>query len=172
MKSQLSAASRPTLILMEEDTVHLPRPTLSTGVSGPADADCLSLAAEAAQRLRQGKAHFCQGQYASALGLWQQALQTYRQLADLSGEAQVLLAFTGGYYRLADYLWAADYSRQCLKLAHQGKDVATMQQALEYLGNSYRHMGDLQQALKYMSKSLQLATQMAIARSKCARSII
>jgi tetratricopeptide (TPR) repeat protein len=159
MKSQFSLAPRPTLILVEEDTVHLPWPALATSASAP-EADDPHLASKAAQRLKQGKAHFRQGQYASALGLLQQALQTYRHLADQFGEAQVLLAFAGGYYRLADYLWAADYSRQCLKLAHKLKDSALMQQALEYLGNSYRHLGDLEHALKYMGKSLQLAMQM------------
>ncbi len=159
MKSQFSSAPRPTLILVEEDTVSRPRPPLAPGPSGPVAADRPYLVTEAAQRLKQGKTHFRQGQYASALGLLQQALQTYRQLADQAGEAQVLLAFAGGYYRLADYLWAADYSRQCLKLAHRLRDVATMQQALEYLGNSYRHLGDLQQALNYMGKSLKLARQ-------------
>jgi len=115
------------------------------------------LAAEASQWLRQGLAHLRQGQYTPSLSLLQQALQSYRSLADREREAKVLLILATLYYRVADYLWATDYGRQCLKIAQDIHHTELTQRALEHLGNSYRHLGDQTQALDYMNKSLALA---------------
>ena len=98
------------------------------------------LAAEAPQWLRQGLAHLRQGQYNSALALLQQALEAYRSLADQEREAKVLLILATLYYRVADYLWATDYGRQCLKVAQTIQHTELTQRSLEHLGNSYRHL--------------------------------
>jgi tetratricopeptide (TPR) repeat protein len=161
MKSQFLPIPPPTLILAaEEETVRIPRPTAAREAIAIAETVRPYLAAEAAQWLKQGLAHFRQGQFTPALALLQQALQGYQRLADQPRSAKVLLILASIYYRLADYLWAADYGRQCLRLAHALQDLPLQQQVLEHLGNSYRHLGDLQQALEYMGQSLHLAKQM------------
>ncbi len=115
------------------------------------------LAAEASQWLRQGLAHLRQGQYTPALALLQQALHSYRNLVDQEREARVLLILATLYYRVADYLWAADYGRQCLKLSQDIQHQELIQRSYEHLGNSYRHLGDQIRALEYMGQSLRLA---------------
>jgi tetratricopeptide (TPR) repeat protein len=115
------------------------------------------MAAEASQWLRQGLAHLRQGQYTPSLALLQQALQTYRSLGDHEHEAKVLLILANLYYRVADYLWATDYGRQCLRVAQAIQHTELTQRALEHLGNSYRHLRDHTKALECMSKSLGLA---------------
>jgi tetratricopeptide (TPR) repeat protein len=115
------------------------------------------LAAQAPQWLRQGLAHLRQGQYTSSLALLQQALEAYRSLGDHEREAKVLLVLATLYYRVADYLWATDYGRQCLKVAQAIQHTELTQRALEHLGNSYRHLKDYTKALEYMGKSLTLA---------------
>lgn len=157
MKSQFSPQPRPTFILpTEEETVRIVRPA-SPKAPPVAVADRPQRAMESAQGLKQGLAEFRQGRFTTALTLLQQALQGYQSLADDPHEAKVLLALASICYRLADYLWAADYGRQCLHLAYTLKDLPLQQQVLEHLGNSYRHLGDLQQALEYMGQSLNLA---------------
>ena len=118
------------------------------------------LAAEASQWLRQGLAHLRQGQYTPALALLQQSLQSYRSLVDQEREARILLILATLYYRVADYLWATDYGRQCLKVAQVLQHQELTQRACEHLGNSYRHLGDLQNALTYMTQSLQVAKRL------------
>jgi tetratricopeptide (TPR) repeat protein len=123
----------------------------------PQQRQCL--AAEAFQWLRQGLAYLRQGQYTPAIAVLQQALQRYRSLSDLEREGKVLLTLATLYYRVADYLWAADYGRQCLKVAQMIDNRSLIQRASEHLGNSYRHLGDLPKALDYMNQSLRLARQ-------------
>lgn len=118
------------------------------------------LAAEASQWLRQGLAHLQQGQYTPALAILQQALQSYRSLDDQEREGKILLILANLYYRVADYLWSADYGRQCLRVAQAIDHPNLIQRAHEHLGNSYRHLGDLPKALECMSQSLQLAKQL------------
>lgn len=118
-----------------------------------------NLSAEAHQWLRQGLAHFRQGQYMPALAILQQSLQAYRSLSDRYRESRLLLLLSTLYYRVADYLWATEYARQCLQVAQSIHDHTIVQQALSQLGNSYRHLGDLQKGLDYMTQSLTLARQ-------------
>lgn len=115
------------------------------------------LATEASQWLRQGLAHWRQGEYSPALALLQQSLQSYRSLVDQEREARVLLILATLYYRVADYLWAADYGHQCLKVAQELQNPDLIQRVYEHLGNSYRHLGDQTKALEYMGQSLRLA---------------
>lgn len=162
MNAPTSSKPQPTLILApEEETVRIPRPAPYSPVSPVAEADRPQVAVETAQWLKQGQASLRQGQYTQALSLLHQALQGYQSLGNRSQEARVLLLLATVYYRVADYLWAADYGRQCLHLAHGLKDLPLQQQVLEHLGNSYRHLRDLQQALEYMGQSLQLAKELA-----------
>lgn len=160
MTSSSSPQLRPTLLLTDEPTVGT-----STTSSLLAEAQLAAShynqnrAATAAYWVRQGLAQFQQGRYTSALALLHQALRSYRNLSDQEREGKVLLILAGFYYRGADYLWAVDYGRQCLQVAHALADTELMQQALDHLGNSYRHLGDLQKALGYMNRSLQLAKQ-------------
>lgn len=151
-----------TLILAaEEETVCLPRETTSYDPVPPvAVADRHRVTLQTAQELKQAQASLRRGQYTVALSLLHQALQGYRSLGNKPQEARVLLGIATVYYRVADYLWAADYGRQCLYVAHSLKDLPLQQQVLEHLGNSYRHLGDLQQALEYMGQSLQLAKEL------------
>ncbi|NJL45495.1 MAG: hypothetical protein HC922_06645 [Leptolyngbyaceae cyanobacterium SM2_3_12] len=100
--------------------------------------------AAAAHWVKQGLTEFQQGQHTAALALMHQALRSYRNLSDQEREGKVLLLLAGFYYQGADYLWAADYGRQCLQIARLMADGALMQQALDHLGNSYRHLGNLQ----------------------------
>lgn len=149
---------RPTYILADEATVRIPRdPSLLAQAERIAQGYHQCQAAEASQWLKQGLAHLRKGQYTPALSLLQQALQSYRNLGDKKRQAKVLLTLASLYYRVADYLWAADYGRQCLRVAHELDDDALIQQTLGHLGNSYRHLGDLQRALEYMGQSLNLA---------------
>ncbi|MBD2426704.1 tetratricopeptide repeat protein [Phormidium sp. FACHB-1136] len=150
---------RPTLLLsMEEDTLHIPHPAATVPLV--AEADRPRLAALADQALRQGLTHFRQGRYPVALEQFHHALSNYQQAADQPNTAKVLMVLSSAYYRLADYLWAADYGRQCLLLAQKIQHQPLQQQVLEHLGNSYRHLGNLQAALDHMGKSLQLAKEL------------
>ena len=143
------------LLAIEEDTLHIPH--ANSPVVPVAAVDRPQLAAAAAQALSQGLDQFRQGRYPIALSQLHQALENYQRVADQRNTAKVLLVLANAYYRLADYLWAADYGRQCLQLAQALQDRPLQQQALEYLGNSYRHLGNPQSALEYMGQSLQLA---------------
>lgn len=152
---------RPTYILADETTVRVPRdPSLLAQAERIAEGYHQCQAAEASQWLKQGLAHLRQGQYTPALSLLQQALQSYRNLGDKERQAKVLLTLASLYYRVADYLWAADYGRQCLRIVRELGDDAIMQQTLGHLGNCYRHLGNLQRALEYMGQSLTLAKKM------------
>ncbi|MGB3203075.1 MAG: tetratricopeptide repeat protein [Nodosilinea sp.] len=149
---------RPNYTLADEATVRIPRdPSLLAQAERIAQGYHQNQVAEASQWLKQGLAHLRQGQYPPALALLQQALQGYRNLGDKERQAQVLITLAHLYYRVADYLWAADYGRQCLRVAHELGDDALMLQALGHLGNSYRHLGNLQRALEYMGQSLTVA---------------
>ncbi len=166
MELQLSSATRPTLILAEEETVRLRNSLQPQSTPSLTPAEGQALAAEAAQWLQQGTAQFRQGQFTPALALLKQALQAYQDLADQPQQAKVLMILASVYYRLADYVWAADYGRQCLQLAYTLPDLSLLQQVLGHLGNSYRHLGDLQQALQYMNQSLQVAKDMGDRRAE------
>ncbi len=149
----------PTLLLaIEEDTLHIPHP--AAAVSAVAEADRPRLAALAAQALKQGLESFRQGHYPGALDQFHRALSGYQQAADQPNTARVLMVLASAYYRLADYLWAADYGRQCLILAQKIQHRPLQQQVLEHLGNSYRHLGNLQVALDHMGQSLQLTKEL------------
>jgi tetratricopeptide (TPR) repeat protein len=142
----------------DETTVRVPRDSsLLARAEHIAQGYHHCQAVEATQWLRQGMAHLSEGQYAPALALLQQALQSYRNLGDKQRQAKVLLTLSHLYYRVADYLWAADYGRQCLRVARDLGDDALVQQTLGHLGNSYRHLGNPQRALDYMGQSLNLA---------------
>ncbi|TVP67771.1 MAG: tetratricopeptide repeat protein [Leptolyngbya sp. LCM1.Bin17] len=158
MTSPIPPTPKPTLILVDEPTVQLPRDGSLLAQAETVASQCRQdQQAEAAQWSRQGLTYFRQGRYAQALASLQQALYAYRNLGDQPREARVLQLLGSLYYRLADYLWAADYGRQYLKVAQSLGHSQAVQHALEHLGNSYRHLGDLKQALEYMSQSLNLA---------------
>ncbi|WP_225852834.1 hypothetical protein, partial [Haemophilus parainfluenzae] len=71
-----------------------------------------------------------------ALAILQQSLQAYRSLSDHHRESRLLLLLSTVYYRVADYLWATEYARQCLQVARLSQDQVMVQQALSQLGNS------------------------------------
>lgn len=154
MESYLSPALRPTLILAQQSTI-----SDSGEASDFSDRDRQYLNDEAEQWLHQGIDYFRQGRFPPALALIQQSLLAYQRLNNQPRVARVLLALSALYYRLADYLWAVDYGRQCLQLVQNLQDRALLQEVLDHLGNSYRHLGDLSQALDYMQRSLDLAYQ-------------
>ncbi|QQE64063.1 hypothetical protein GFS31_07350 [Leptolyngbya sp. BL0902] len=148
--------SRPRpLLTIEDETLRIPQPAAPVALA--AEADRPRLAAVAHQSLRQGLDRFRRGQYPEALTRLQQALAGFQQADDQLNSAKALLVLASAYYRLADYLWAADYGRQCLNLAEKMGDLSLQQQVLEHLGNCHRHLGDPQTALDYMGQSLQLA---------------
>lgn len=150
---------RPTLLLaIEEDTLHIPHP--AAAVHSVAEAERPRLAALAAKALKQGLENFRQGRYPVALEQFHHALSNYQQVDDQLNTAKVLMVLASAYYRLADYLWAADYGRQCLILAQKIQHRPLQQQVLEHLGNSYRHLGNLQAALDHMGQSLQLVKEL------------
>ncbi|MGB3136815.1 MAG: tetratricopeptide repeat protein [Nodosilinea sp.] len=150
-----------TYILGDETTVRVPRgPSLLAQAERIAQDYQQSQATEAAQSLRQGVVYLRQGQYKPALTVLQRALESYRKLDDKESQAKVLQTLTYLYYRVADYLWAADYGRQCLRVARELGNGALMQQTLGHLGNSYRHLGNLQRALEYMGQSLKMAKKL------------
>ncbi len=152
---------RSTYILADEPTVRVPRdPSLLAQAERIAQGYQQHQAAEVTRWLKQGLAHLRQGHYKPALALLQKALQGYRRLGDKPRQAQVLSALAHLYYRVADYLWAADYGRQCLRVAWELGDEALIQETLSHLGNSYRHLGNLQRALEYMTQSLNIAKKM------------
>lgn len=146
------------LLAQEEETLHWPQG--DRVVAPVAVADRPYWVAVASQALKQGRDLFHQGRYPLALAQLHEALGGYQQAADQANQAKVLLVLGTAYYRLADYLWAADYGRQCLYLAQTLQDQPLQQQALEHLGNSYRHLGNPQSALDYMGQSLQLAKEL------------
>ncbi|MBU6228691.1 MAG: tetratricopeptide repeat protein [Cyanobacteria bacterium REEB459] len=154
MEPYLSPALRSTLILAQQSTIS---------EAGEASACSLRdqqyLNDEAQQWLHQGIDYFRQGRFPPALALIQQSLLAYQRLSNQPLVARVLLALSALYYRLADYLWAVDYGRQCLRVAQGLQDPVLLQEVLDHLGNSYRHLGDLSQALDYMQQSLDLAYQ-------------
>jgi tetratricopeptide (TPR) repeat protein len=126
----------------------------------------LQLSEDAAQRLKQGMAHLQQGQYTTALAILKQSLKGYRNLGNRRHQAKVLLVISHLYYKVADYLWATDYGLQALSVAQAADHLPLIQQSLEHLGNSYRHLGDLQNALTYMNQSLQFAKQLEDQRAE------
>lgn len=147
------------LLAMEEDTLHIPHP--AAVVPPVAEAERPRLVTLAAQCLKQGLESFRQGRYPAALEQFHQALANYQQADDQPNTAKVLMVLASAYYRLADYLWAADYGRQCLLLSQKIQHQPLQQQVLEHLGNSYRHLGNLQAALDHMGQSLQLAKELS-----------
>ena len=153
--------NRPTYILADEATVRVPRdPSLLAQAERIAQGYYQCQASDAAQWLKQGLTHMKQGQYAQALTLLKQALHGYRNLGDKERQAQVLITLVNVYYRVADYLWAADYGRQGLRVARDLGNEALIQQFLGHLGNSYRHLGNQQRALEYMGQSLNMAKKL------------
>jgi tetratricopeptide (TPR) repeat protein len=147
------------LLCSEDSTI-----TMVGGTTPPEEAmpeeRRVYLAEEAAQRLKQGISHLQQGQYTTALAVLKQSLKNYRSLGDQRREAKVLLVISSLYYKVADYLWTADYGLQALNAAQSAEYLPLVQQSLEHLGNSYRHLGDVQKALDYMAQSLQLAKEL------------
>ncbi|MBK8519380.1 MAG: tetratricopeptide repeat-containing sensor histidine kinase [Chitinophagaceae bacterium] len=95
-----------------------------------------------------------QGNYDSALHLYQQALQIFEKAKLKKGNASALLSIGGYYYYQSDFIKGADYMLQSLRIYEAIKDKEGQGAALNNLGSLYMDKKDYPNALQYFKKAL------------------
>jgi len=114
---------------------------------------------EADRLLEKGNQLYQVSQYREALKVWEQALQTYREIKDRNGEGNSLSSLGNAYYSLGQYQKAIEYYQQSLAIKKQIGDRNGQGDSLNNLGNAYNFLGQYQKAIEYHQQSLAISKQ-------------
>ncbi len=118
-------------------------------------AQRLSLTAAIARGERSvGLCHQTQQDADKAMDHYMAALQIFRNLRDLRGEASVLNDIGVVYYRLGEYEKALEHYLGCFRLQEKLGDKKLQSHSLNNIGNIYYSQGDFVRALRYYEQSL------------------
>jgi tetratricopeptide (TPR) repeat protein len=106
--------------------------------------------------LRRAGASTYLGRHAEARHAADRALQLYREMGDLPGEAEALRELGFVHWRAEDYGAALQHARDALALHRQMGDLAGEATALHNLAEIHRELGSPRQAVQWFEQALQL----------------
>jgi adenylate cyclase len=108
-----------------------------------------------------GIAYYYQGQNVEALEYWKRSLETYKQMSDEVGEANILSNIGAIYFNEGDDANALDYYLQSLALAEKTGDKLRILTAMNNIGGVYQNKkATYDKALFYFNKALALSEEM------------
>lgn len=135
-------------------------------------ASTIQSASSPAQIVQQGREFYETGQFAQALKVWQQSLQTYQAQQDIANQAMVLSNLSLAYQQLGQWDEAKNAIATSLKLIQtdsNAKNLSILAQALNTQGSLQLALGQPQQALNTWQQATTIYTQakdeIGIARS-------
>jgi serine/threonine protein kinase/Tfp pilus assembly protein PilF len=96
------------------------------------------------------------GKADAALGYFEKALLTAREIGDQFGEANALDSLGTAYAQLGDLQRAINCYELSLSISREISDRRVEQVALGNLGLAYRHLGNAQQAINYFEQVLEI----------------
>jgi serine phosphatase RsbU (regulator of sigma subunit) len=104
--------------------------------------------------IQLGKRYQNISNYVEAMKCALQAIELFKGLKDVKGEAVCLDILGGVYNFLGDYSKRLDCNLKSLELREKAKDVPAQLSATNNIGDTYMSMGDFDKALKYFKHCL------------------
>lgn len=112
-----------------------------------------SLEAQATKLSDDAKALYINGDYASALLIFQQALEIYQAIDDYKGESSMLFYLGLQSYYLNNYKNALDYYEQGLSISKKEGFFEREANILNNIGEIYFKLSDYDKAIKYLNEA-------------------
>ncbi len=110
--------------------------------------------------LREGVAYHGEREFGAALGAFSEARGHYERLNVPRYESKALRGVVLCHYALGNYSEVVEWAEVWLGLARRHEDFSSQEQALNHLGNAWRHLHDYRQSIKYQEESLRIAEKL------------
>lgn len=104
--------------------------------------------------IQLGKTYQNLSNYGDAMKAALQAIELFKGLNDIKGEAVCLDILGGVYNFLGDYNKRLDCNLNCLSLREKAKDISAQLSTTNNIGDTYMAMGDYKNALRYFKHCL------------------
>ncbi|HEY9699231.1 MAG TPA: CHAT domain-containing protein [Trichocoleus sp.] len=111
---------------------------------------------EADQLYENGETYSNQGEFASAIDLYQEALTLYRTIGDVSGETNALYGIGHAYHGQGNYEKAIEVFQETLSLARRTNNSYRTWRTLVSIGAVYGRIGQFAQAVASNQEALSI----------------